>query len=73
MSNKGERGEPRVGFKLTDDGKYDIDTKKLTNVGEGVSSSDAVNKHQLTVGLNQKHDNTRKRKYMDIASLVTLI
>ena len=32
--------------------------KKLTNVGEGVSSSDAVNKHQLTVGLNQEHDNT---------------
>ena len=25
---KGERGEPGVGFKLTDDGNYDIDNKK---------------------------------------------
>lgn len=58
LSGKRERGEPGVGFKLADDGNYDIDNKKLTNAAEGNSSSDAVNKYQLTVSLSQKHDNT---------------
>lgn len=28
LSGKRERGEPGVGFKLADDGNYDIDNKK---------------------------------------------
>ena len=54
---RGIQGSPGVGFSLTRDGNYDINNKKLKNVGEGVGSSDAVTKHQLEVSLNTKPDN----------------
>ena len=37
-----QRGLPGVGFKLTDDGDYDIDGKRLTNVADSIDDSDAV-------------------------------
>ena len=51
---RGLRGSPGVGFSLTSDGNYDMNNKKLKNVGEGVESSDAVTKHQLKVSMNTK-------------------
>ena len=41
---QGQRGPPGVGFKLTSDGNYDADNKKLTNLAEGENNSDAVTK-----------------------------
>ena len=38
------RGLPGVGFELTDDGNYDIDGKRLTNVAEPVDGTDAATK-----------------------------
>ena len=67
---KGEPGEPGVGFKLTDDGNYDMNNKKLTNVDEGTSSSDAVNKHQLETALNDKHDNTGNIDLKDAYNII---
>ena len=55
---RGLRGSPGVGFSLTSDGNYDMNNKKLKNVGEGVESSDAVTKHQLEVSMNTKADKT---------------
>ena len=51
---RGLRGSPGVGFSLTRDGNYDMNNKKLKNVGEGVESSDAVTKHQLETAINTK-------------------
>ena len=51
---RGLRGSPGVGFSLTRDGNYDMNNKKLKNVGEGVESSDAVTKHQLETTINSK-------------------
>ena len=53
---RGLRGSPGVGFSLTRDGNYDMNHKKLENVGEGVESSDAITKHQLEVSMNTKAD-----------------
>ena len=39
-----QRGLPGVGFKLTDDGNYDIDGKRKTNVGEPTGENDATTK-----------------------------
>lgn len=44
---KGEKGDPRVGFKLTQDGNYGIQNKKLTNVTDGTDPNDANTKQQL--------------------------
>ena len=55
---RGFRGSPGVGFSLTEDGNYDMNNKKLKNVGEGVESSDAVTKHQLEVSMNTKANKT---------------
>ena len=49
---RGIQGSPGIGFSLTKDGNYDMNNKKLKNVGEGVESSDAITKHQLEVSLN---------------------
>ena len=44
---RGIQGAQGVGFNLTSDGNYDMVGKKLTNVGDGVSPSDAVTRKQL--------------------------
>ena len=41
---RGEQGLPGIGFKLTDDGDFDIDSKRLTDVGKPTESSDATTK-----------------------------
>ena len=44
---KGERGEqglPGIGFKLTDNGNFDIDGKRLTDVSQPVDGGDATTK-----------------------------
>ena len=51
---RGLRGSPGVGFSLTRDGNYDMNNKKLKNVGEGIESSDAVTKHQRETTINSK-------------------
>ena len=43
-STSSQRGLPGVGFKLTDDGNYDIDGKRLTNAAAPVDGNDAANK-----------------------------
>lgn len=47
-SCKGERG---VGFKLTNDGNYDIDNRRLTNVAEPADHKDAINKNYFDNGI----------------------
>jgi len=42
-----QRGLPGVGFKLTDDGNYDIDGKRLTDVAEPKDNSDESTKNYV--------------------------
>lgn len=39
----GSRGPPGVGFKVTSDGQYDMDNKRLTNVANPIQLNEAVN------------------------------
>ena len=52
-------GVPGVGYKLTADGNFDIDTKRLTNVAESVDDNDAVSlkvlKEHTQVSQNNYH------------------
>ena len=41
---KGIQGAPGVGFSLTSDGNYDLNNKKLTNVGSPSNNTDAATK-----------------------------
>ena len=41
---RGEQGLPGIGFKLTDDGNFDIDKKRLTDVSQPIDSGDAATK-----------------------------
>ena len=43
-SQRGLPGVPGVGFRLTDDGNFDIDNKRLTNVSQPTDGSDATTK-----------------------------
>ena len=43
----GKDGLPGVGFKLTSSGDFDLQKKRLTNVAEGTTNSDAITKHQV--------------------------
>ena len=40
---KGEKGDAGIGFKLTDTGDFDIQHKRLVNVGDNKDTKDAVN------------------------------
>ena len=54
-TNKSHRGLPGIGFKLTDDGNFDIDGKLLTNVAGPVNGDDATNKNYVDAE-NTKQD-----------------
>ena len=41
-SGKGEPGLPGIGFLLTDDGNFDINDKRLTDVADPVNNKDAA-------------------------------
>ena len=53
-TNTPQRGLPGVGFKLTDDGNYDIDGKLLTNVSGPVNVNDATNKNYVDIQMQDK-------------------
>ena len=46
----------QTGLKLDSNNNYDIQQKRLANVGEGVDGGDAITKHQMEVGLSTKPD-----------------
>ena len=46
-SPNGDKGDPGDGYKLTSDGNYDIENKKLVNVNPGTNAKDVINKSQL--------------------------
>ena len=50
----GQRGLPGIGYKLTSDGDYDIENKKLTNVKNGDMPSDVMVKSQIEGYVNNK-------------------
>ena len=56
---QGERGRPGAGLNLTSDENYDMVNKKLKNVADGTSNSDAFTKHQLDTAMIDKHDNNQ--------------
>ena len=56
---RGIQGAPGVGFSLTADGNYDINKKRLTNVGSPSDNTDAATKSMLMIILvvhPQQHD-----------------
>ena len=55
---QGLRGIPGVGFKLTDDGNYNIDGKRLTNVGEPTGDNDPTTKAYFESENSKKADKT---------------
>ena len=46
-STKTIEGIPGVGFKLTSDGNYDMENKKLTNLKPGQNNGDCLTKKQI--------------------------
>ena len=58
-SKPGPPGPPGIGFKLTDDGNYNIDGKRLTNVADSTDDNDVVNlkvlKNYTEVSQNNYH------------------
>ena len=57
------RGRPGIGFKLTEDGDFDLGNKRLRNIAIPVEETDAISKkyydHELTNVICSNH----KRKY----------
>ena len=58
-TNSSTPGPPGIGFKLTDDGNYNIDGKRLTNVADSTDDNDVVNlkvlKNYTQVSQNNYH------------------
>jgi len=50
-TNKAEKGEKGIGFKLTVDNNYDIDNKRLTNTAKATENKDAINKEYFDTNI----------------------
>ena len=46
---KGQKGDPGIGFNLTDDGNFDLDSKRLTDVAEPVDKNDAATRNYVDI------------------------
>ena len=70
---RGVRGVPGIGFKLDGDNNYDIQNKKLVNVGRGADPNDVVTKSQIQL-LDNAPGNVQADKaviYSDTGSIHT--
>lgn len=54
------RGLPGVGFKLTKDNHYDIENKRLKNLGEPIDDHDGVTSNYVNNRLQTYHENIHK-------------
>ena len=64
-TGRGERGEPGlpgIGFNLTDDGNFDLDSKRLTDVADPVDDQDATTKKYVD---DHIHSGAVSKKYVD--------
>ena len=69
-TGKGERGEPGlpgIGFNLTDDGNFDLDKKRLTDVADPLDDQDVVTKKDLDDHAVSKAYVDTKNSKQDIA------
>ena len=55
---KGIQGAPGVGFSLTADGNYDINKKRLTNVGAPSANTDAATKKYVDDNSSNSFDDS---------------
>ena len=56
---KGIQGAPGVGFSLTTDGNYDINKKRLTNVGAPSNNTDAATKKYVDDNSSGPHSTSQ--------------
>ena len=64
-TGRGERGDPGlpgIGFNLTDDGNFDLDSKRLTDVADPVDDGDAATKKYVD---DHIHSGAVSKKYVD--------
>ena len=64
-TGQGERGEPGlpgIGFNLTDDGNFDLDSKRLTDVADPVDDQDATTKKYVDDHITS---GAASKKYVD--------
>ena len=59
---KGDPGLPGIGFNLTDDGNFDIDSKRLTDVAAPVDNKDAATKEYVDSHISS---GSVTKKYVD--------
>ena len=53
-AHKGDPGLPGIGFNLTDDGNFDLDGKRLTDVADPIDNEDAATKGYVNTKNSQQ-------------------
>ena len=64
------QGPPGIGFNLTQNGNYDLNDKKLTNIAEGTVSKDAITKHELDTAMIDQRDNNQDTRLKDTYNVI---
>lgn len=64
------QGPPGIGFNLTQNGNYDLNDKKLTNIAEGTVSKDAIIKHELDTAMIDQRDNNQDTRLKDTYNVI---
>ena len=67
---RGPTGASGTGFTLIADRNYDMVNKKLANVAEGTTSSDAITKNQLDTAVGNKHGNDQNIDLKDTYNVI---
>ena len=68
QTGKGEPGPPGlpgIGFRLTDDGDFDIDNKRLTSVSDPIEKSDGATKSYVDNHFGSGPDSDASKAYVN--------
>ena len=65
----GKDGLPGVGFKLTSSGDFDLQKKRLTNVADGTTNSDAITKQQINSKVDKVMTDHLDTNYKEIKNV----
>ena len=62
---KGDPGLPGIGFNLTDDGNFDLDGKRLTDVADPINDRDAATKAYVDSHAGSRPSSSVSKAYVD--------
>lgn len=69
--NCGPPGPPGIGFKYTNSGQFDLENKRLCNVGDAIKPTDAINLNSLKIYVANENKKFQDHLFSNIDKIIS--